>query len=478
MNVNLMWFRNDLRLSDNSALHFSCRNNASTVLALFIATPKQWERHCLAPKKKMLIYKNIVALKKKITELGIIFYYYESTDYLESTNYIIEFCKIHKVTSIFFNLEYEFYERQRDKIIKKKLKKNNIIINCFHDSVLITPGSIKNSYGKMYKKFSYFKYKCIKQLQLNIPSCFPKPQNKNLHDHYSLDFTIPIFHTYLEKFDANIFPIGEDIVYEKLKFFIKYAFNKYNFDQEIFELNSTSMLSAHLSIGVISPRQCVTLLFKEYPDIIHKLEECKWINELLWREFYQHLLYFYPNIGQNQSLYHWENRIKWDNNLYYLNLWKQGNTGYPIIDAGMRQLKQLGWISNRLRMITASFLVKNLLIDWRKGEEYFMSQLIDGDFASNNGNWQWIASVGTDSMPYFRIFNPMLQSKKFDINAKFIRKYIPELSNVSTYNIHNPCDNNKTNKIHSKYPQPIINYYHSKKKTLLVFKHAKCSNKL
>ncbi|MBZ2279396.1 MAG: FAD-binding domain-containing protein, partial [Buchnera aphidicola] len=190
------------------------------------------------------------------------------------------------------------------------------------------------------------------------------------------------------------------------------------------------MLSPYLSIGVLSSRQCLMELLKNKNYTLKTLYDMTWLNEIIWREFYYHLFIGYPYLSKCQSLQPWEKNIIWLNDAKKFHAWKNGNTGIPIIDAGMRQLKMIGWMHNRLRMITASFLVKNLLINWRKGEKYFMSQLIDGDCALNNGGWQWAASVGSDAVSYIRIFNPLLQSKKFDKDGKFIKKFIPELKIV------------------------------------------------
>ncbi|MCW5197702.1 deoxyribodipyrimidine photolyase [Buchnera aphidicola (Chaitophorus viminalis)] len=183
---------------------------------------------------------------------------------------------------------------------------------------------------------------------------------------------------------------------------------------------------------------------------------------MLWREFFKHLFFQFSIKHKNTFLKSWEKKIQWSDNYSYFKAWKKGLTGFPIIDAGMRQLNKLGWMHNRLRMITSNFLVKNLLINWRYGEKYFMIRLIDFDYSLNNGNWTWIASIGTDSVPYIRTFNPYLQSKKFDFNGFFIKKYIPELKHVPKKYIHEPHIWLKKNKLSKIYPNPIINYHKNK----------------
>ncbi|XBC42582.1 MAG: deoxyribodipyrimidine photo-lyase [Buchnera aphidicola (Kaburagia rhusicola ensigallis)] len=473
MTINLVWFRSDLRVRYNPALYFACKNNESIVLALFISSMKQWKLNLFSSKKISLIYKNVISLRKELRKLNIILYYYESTTFSKSINYLVRFCKKNKVNNLYYNYEYEFFHQKRDIMAMKILKNNSIFSYGFHGSTLIQPGIITNKTGNMYKKYSFFKKKCIQILatkQLNY--IFKIKKRKKIVNHSN--YKIPSFRFSLEKFNEQLFPIGEKKVIKKLKLFLKNKLNNYNSDHNSISLNSTSMISAHLSIGVISPLQCLLLLFK-YRFNVHKysVEKCLWINELIWREFFKHLLYFYPLLYKETILCNWEKNITWKNNKKHFNAWKIGKTGFPIVDAGMRQLNQIGWIHNRLRMITSSFLVKNLLINWKKGEKYFMSQLIDGDVALNNGGWQWISSVGSDSVPYFRIFNPILQSKKFDPKGVFIKKYVPELKKISSVSIHDPNLWHEKVKKEINYPQPIIDFSHSRRETLTIFRRAK-----
>ncbi|XBC44133.1 MAG: deoxyribodipyrimidine photo-lyase [Buchnera aphidicola (Schlechtendalia peitan)] len=472
MNTNLVWFRNDLRIRNNLALYYACKDSKSTVLALFISVPEQWKKNFISPRKTYLIYKNVVYLKKELMKLNIFLHYYESTTFIKSINYLVKFCKKNKVNKLYFNYEYEYLEKKRDIIAIQRIKNNFISSYGFHNSTLIQPGLITNQHGKMYKKYNCFKKKCIILLKnFSHTNFMPKKRNTLVKQS---DFQISFFNFPIKKIYEQLFPIGEVKILRQLKLFFKKKIYDYDVNHNYFALDNTSMISAHLSIGVLSPLQCFSFFLKYHSNASKcSIEKCHWINELIWREFFKHLLYFYPNLSKQSIFCNWEQNIKWKNNLKYLNAWKHGKTGFPIIDAGMRQLKKLGWMHNRLRMITSSFLVKNLLIDWRKGEKYFMSQLIDGDLALNNGNWKWIASIGSNSMPYFRIFNPILQSKKFDKMGIFIKKYVTELKNIPSNIIHNPDLWNKHIREIIDYPNPIINLIDSKKTVLKIFKHAK-----
>lgn len=305
-----------------------------------------------------------------------------------------------------------------------------------------------------------------------IPQCLPIPiKRKNC-----FNFSLPEFFSkkLTLNFNKKIFPIGEKKAIDRLKNFCMYKLEEYPLKRNFPFLNHTSMLSPYLSLGIISPRYCLKIILKQYEKIaLNIILNSNWLNEIIWREFYYHLLIGFPILGKSKSLIIWEKKINWINNKCHFDAWKNGNTGFPIVDAGMRQLNKIGWMHNRLRMITSSFLVKNLLIDWREGEKYFMSHLIDGDFALNNGGWQWSASTGFDAVPYIRFFNPLNQSKNFDKSGLFIRKYLPELNNVPNKYIHDPYEWSIKNNYKINYPKPIINYKKSKEKALLIYNKAK-----
>jgi deoxyribodipyrimidine photo-lyase len=233
----------------------------------------------------------------------------------------------------------------------------------------------------------------------------------------------------------------------------------------------TSGLSAYLVIGVISVQQAIARLQLEAGASLwqEKSGAAVWLSELIWREFYKHILVAYPALIKHQPFQQDTAAIVWGNNQQWFQAWCDGNTGYPIVDAAMRQLNQTGWMHNRLRMIVASFLVKDLQIDWRWGEAYFMSKLIDGDFAANNGGWQWAASTGTDAAPYFRIFNPVTQSERFDPNGDFIRLLLPELSGLNKKQIHWP----HPLPLSVRYAKPVVDHAKARLLTLAMFKAVK-----
>lgn len=469
--TRLVWYRNDLRILDNPALYYACKNFKGKIIALFISTPVQWKNHNISKKQIIFIYKNLIQLQKSLFSLGINLLFHKSTNFSKMIKWFENFCINKKIKKVFYNKQYELNEIKRDSKIEKILKKK-VIFHSFDDSVFYAPKTILNCQGKMYKIFSPFEKKIIQKLYHQKFFLLKAPKKrKNTTDFQKISLNL----NFKNKIINKIFPPGEKIALKKLYIFCTKKIKNYKKSKKILFNNQSSLLSPYLNIGIISIRQCFNLLKKENPDLfIHNSEAFLWLKELVWREFYQHLIYCYPFVCKKKSFLKWTEKIKWKKNKKKLNAWKKGMTGYPIIDTAMRKLNSIGWIDNRLRMLSASFLVKDLLIDWRIGEKYFLSHLIDGNFASNNGNWQWVASTGSCKMPYFQIFNPIVKKNFF--NIKCIRYWLPELKDVPDKYIQIPHVWAKKNKYILKYPHPIINHIKSCIDTKIAFKNAFCSS--
>ncbi|MSE15986.1 deoxyribodipyrimidine photo-lyase, partial [Pantoea agglomerans] len=338
-------------------------------------------------------------------------------------------------------------------------------------SLLLPPGSVQSGDRSMYKVFTPFSKAFVRRLQQGLPECVPAPKAREGAPLKASP--IPAFDYPTEDFDQDLFPPGEAAALKRLRHFATQPVIDYPAKRDLPALDATSRLSVYLATGVLSPRQCLHRVLHEHPDALDNSRAFTWLNELIWREFYRHLLVAWPALCRHKPFIDWTRNVEWQRNDAHFDAWKAGKTGYPIVDAAMRQMKALGWMHNRLRMITASFLVKDLLIDWREGERYFMQQLIDGDLAANNGGWQWAASTGTDAAPYFRIFNPTTQGERFDEKGDFIRHYLPELAGVPDSDIHQP--HVWAEKHHKKldYPAPIVDHKVARKKTLDAFERAK-----
>ncbi|MGL4667281.1 MAG: deoxyribodipyrimidine photo-lyase [Saezia sp.] len=469
---HFVWFRRDLRLTDNKALFAACKDSDAQVIALYVATPLQWQQHSVAPRQIAFIHAHLKSLAQGLAELGIPLLCHTCDTYEQAVKWVAHLCLEEKNSALFFNTEYELNERRRDQQVVEKLT-GKLPVYALDDCLLTPPGMIRTQQGGMYKVFTPFRRTVLKVLSKRDNHSLPQPDRRKA----SADITLPTptLFTHRPIESDELFPVGESAAMERLIEFCQYQVGSYAHDRNAPSIDATSCLSPYLAIGVLSARQCFNRLLAEQPDTLLQTDggAFTWLSELIWREFYHHLIFAFPYLCCYKPFLAWTEQIAWNTKEDNFQAWVEGKTGYPIVDAGMRQLKHTGWMHNRLRMITASFLVKDLQIDWRKGEHYFMSELLDGCFASNNGGWQWCASTGTDASPWFRIFNPTTQGKKFDPKGLFIRRWLPELKNVPDSNIHMPHQWAKQHHIQLDYPEPIVDHDTARKTTLEVFKKAR-----
>ncbi len=427
----LFWFRRDLRLFNNFALYDAIEQGAKH--AVFYITPEQWQQHGVAALQIDLLKRRLVYLGNVLAKHGIKLHVLQSGDYQSCVEQLIEFCAANQVKKIFANKEYEINEQQRDSQFVSMADKQGCSVYLYDGDLIAPPGTVTTKLGEMYKVFTPFKNEWLKQHQ---DSHF---HFKAMPDTFS---EIKWIEPELLKTDnsSHKWPIDDESLSHVIQRFIDEKLISYKESRDFPAIKGTSGLSPYLALGIVSTYQLVAMVQQQHVDVLTSAKSnlFTWVNELVWREFYRHLLVAFPQLNKYQNFNQKYDSVQWRENEPEFNAWCEGKTGYPLVDAAMRQLKETGWMHNRLRMVVASFLTKHLLIDWRKGERFFMDHLIDGDLASNNGGWQWAASTGCDAQPYFRIFNPITQSERFDPNGEFIRKYIPELKNVPDKQIHFP----------------------------------------
>ncbi|GAA0206425.1 deoxyribodipyrimidine photo-lyase [Kangiella japonica] len=453
MGKKLVWFRQDLRIHDNPALYQASQDGE--VIGVFIEARKQRQQHHEAEAKVGFIYDSLIELRKELNALGVPLDIL-SCDYFEDqVELLCEIIKENNVDGIYFNNEYPLNETKRDAALETKLKECGVEVQRFHGDLALEPGLVKNKQGEPYKVFTPYKKAWIEKHKTAPIEPLPKPDKQNS------EFTEQVTSEFTQEYRKDLWSAGENAAYEKLESFLNDV-DLYKDKRDIPSVAGTSMLSAHLAIGTISGKQCIHALLRHYEGDEAKLYGDTWFSELVWREFYRQLLIDNPRLAKHEA-YNLDAKETWTGGQDLFKAWKQGQTGFPIIDAAMRQLNQTGWMHNRLRMNAAMFLNKLCLVDWRWGERYFMQTLIDGDFASNNGGWQWCSSTGADSAPYFRIMSPLSQSKRFDANGDFIRKYVPELKELDKKSIHEPS---KAQRESLGYPEPIIDYKEARKKAL------------
>ncbi len=462
----ILWFRKDLRLDDNKALVKAAQYQ--NIFPIFIFDNSLHEYAKIGGASHWWMEKALISLNNHLNKNLNIFDG-------NSLKIIVELCKEHNIKNVFLNRCYEPDRIIADKKIKKVLKDKEINVQSFNSSLLWEPWKIKNRSGSFYKVFTpFFKKGCLEAEEPRYPINAPSKTNflkiNSSQKRYKFQFNRDTKKWY-SKFE-NIWNVSEHEANKIFKKFLIKGIRDYKEGRNFPNKKNVSRISGYLHWGQISP-------FRIWHDVKNSiLDDNKntFLSELGWREFSYNLLYHYPNIN-NKNLKQQFDNLKWDNNKKNLVLWQLGKTGYPIVDAGMRELWQTGYMHNRLRMITASFLVKNLLIHWKYGERWFWDCLIDADLANNSASWQWVAGTGSDAAPFFRIFNPITQGQKFDKEASYIRTYLPELSKLPNKYIFTPwlTDKSILDKINLKlgrdYPFPIIDYTYSRKRALEAFKN-------
>ena len=433
-NISVFWFRRDLRLDDNAGLYYALKKGMP-VLPIFIFDKNILDK--LEDKndgRVEFIHQAILSLNDKLIELGSSIKVFYSTP----EKVFKDLTKEYTIQSVFTNHDYEPYADERDGAVKDFLSKHKIEFKTYKDQCIFEKEEVTKDDGKPYTIFTPYSRKWKLRLTDFHVKAYP---NKKYFKHFiqTKTFDIPTLNEMgFEKSELE-FPlttISKSIV------------TNYKEQRNFPAIKGTSKLSVHLRFGTVSIRSLAkqALVLNE-----------TWLNELIWRDFYMMILYHFPHAAKNSFKPQYD-RIEWRNNESEFKAWCEGKTGFPIVDAGMRELNETGFMHNRVRMIVASFLVKDLLIDWRWGEAYFAQKLLDFDLSANNGGWQWAAGSGCDAAPYFRVFNPTEQTKKFDPKYEYIKKWIPEFNTA-------------------KYPKPIVDHASARLRVLAVYKEALSENK-
>jgi deoxyribodipyrimidine photo-lyase len=404
--VAIMWLRRDIRLTDNAALYYALKQGIA-VLPLFIFDKNILDHLPTKDDRRVtFIHEAILQVQQQLVALGSTMYCHYGTPQ-QAFEYLLQHFEVH---SVFTNHDYEPYALQRDESIQQLLASKGVAFNTYKDHVLLEKNEVLKDDGKAYTVFTPYSRKYKSKLSTYQIKSYPCEQyygnfyTTSANEIISLQqMGFEYNNTYLP---ARKIPLA--------------TIAQYHNTRDIPSIDGTSMLGIHLRFGTLSIRQLAQVASP------HE----KYLNELIWRDFYQQILWHYPHVVGNSFRPAYD-AIPWRNNEQEFAAWCNGNTGYPIVDAGMRQLNTSGWMHNRVRMIVASFLTKHLLIDWRWGEQYFANLLIDFELASNNGGWQWASGSGVDAAPYFRIFNPTSQTLKFDAQHAYIKKWVPEYEQLN-----------------------------------------------
>lgn len=458
----LFIFRRDLRTFDNTGFIQAC-SQCQTLYVCFIFTPEQIST-ANKYRSSNAIHFMIESLESLNQDLGnkLMFFYGNNSSIIKNLIDVLE------LDAIFFNRDYSPYAVQRDREIEKLCEKQEVACETFSDYYLYEPGTIKNGTGGFYKKFTPFYRHVLHQPVENIQKKKGfnnvKDFNGTLHNKISWHDVQSRFYNNHE--EGRMVSGGRKLALDRLKYGLK---TQSNYDEtRDFLKNETTGLSAYIKFGCISIREVYYVFLKKY-NLNFGL-----IRELIWREFFAHVLYNFPEVLRDSYQPKFKH-IKWRKSNTDFQKWCEGKTGFPVVDACMRQLNATGYMHNRGRMIVANFLVKTLLLDWHLGEQYFAQKLTDYDPASNNGNWQGISGTGVDMKPYFRDMNPWIQSMQFDQRAEFIKKWVPELAEVDAKDIHRwhtACDYEKYKDVSKKYGNPMVDYDEQKKLMLKMYESA------
>lgn len=470
MSTALIWFRNDLRLMNNPAFIEACSHH-KFLIPLYIYDE---QISVLGKAQAWWLHHSLTALNKSLSELGLNFILRRGSPLVIISQLIKEI----PIEAIYWNRCYEPMAIERDKHIKTTLMENGIEVNSSNGSLLNEPWTIKNTSGDYFKVFTPYWRHCRKTLTIQpSQALMNRPSGVDVQSDDLKTWHLLPSHPWATEF-ANFWTPGEEGAQNRLHDFIEKHLNGYKESRDFPAKNATSRLSPHLHFGEISPWDVFkTIEFAKHDPGCDLVSAEHFLSELGWREFSTYLLYHFPRLA-TQNFKNAFDEFPWQNDHTLLELWQKGLTGYPIIDAGMRELWKTGYMHNRVRMIVASFLTKGLLIDWRFGAAWFLDTLLDADLANNSASWQWVAGCGADAAPYFRIFNPVLQSKKFDPAGTYIRRWVPEISSLNKHAIHAPWEDASCNDIYSKthYPLPCINHPESRKMALAYYQQLKRKN--
>ena len=445
----LHWFRGDLRLHDNTALSALC-SRVEQWLPVFILDPRFDEDSVLGQRRHSFLLDCLEHLQEDLRQRGVPFLLRRG----EPHKVVPELMHQTGARLLSFNEDTTPYARRRDDAVERAVTAIGGKVLVRTDRVVFRASEIQTAAGKSYGVYSPYRTTWWKRWQRE-----PRPSTPGAR----LPAAIPGFATTtcdgvvaLESLRTRQpLPTGGEVAArQRLRIFLETAVANYHVDRDRPDVDGTSRLSPYLRFGVLSVRECfergLEAAAQEPPS---RPGVAKWLDELVWRDFYAAILEENPRVLRHNHRREFD-AVKWNEDDEGFEAWCQGRTGFPVVDAGMRQLRETGWMHNRMRMVTASFLTKDLLIDWRRGERFFFEQLVDGDPASNSGGWQWAASTGTDAQPYFRIFNPTLQGKRWDPKGNYVRRWVPELSDVPAASIHAPTESIRP----KDYPSPILDH--------------------
>lgn len=455
-NIQLVWIRNDIRLDDNPAIYYAAKQG--NIELLYCDCSAQDQIHNESSARRAVKQHAINAIFADAGQLGINCHLLKTPYYTDVSEAILKLCQTRSIKDVWINREELLNERYRDNEVQQTLASKDICLHLLENDQLISDTLLTKT-QQPFRVFTAYYRTWLQTLHNQQPvTPYPCPSQQGpatATPSFKVETTKAISHWLLD----------EAAVQTRLHTFCDQQLSHYNGSRDQITISGTSLLSPYLANGQLGPRRIVSTIQLYAASQQREWSEDAWLRQLAWRDFYKQLPLHFPDICRGKP-FKPNSEISWRQSLTLFTAWSEGKTGYPLIDAAMRQLQRTHWMHNRLRMLTASFLCKLLRLDWRLGEKFFLKNLVDGEFAANNASWQWSAATGCDAAPYFRIFNPERQSAKFDSDGTFIRHFVPELASVTGKQIHNPSTELRQQ---CGYPDPIIDYVSSRAETLKLY---------
>jgi deoxyribodipyrimidine photo-lyase len=485
------WFRRDLRLRDNPALSAALRESAGRVIPVFVLDDALLGSPRAGAARVAFLLDSLRALDASLRERGSRLVLRRGRP-LEVLPRLAAECS---AAGLFYNRDYTPFARSRDAAVEQALRADGLLVRQFADAAICEPDELLTKAGAPYTVYTPYRRRWRARIdetrgalleEQPLPAFAPLPaalETPPVPSAAELGFVT----------DQELPPGGEAAGYERLRAFLETSGDSgiggYEARRDLMAVSGTSRLSAYLHLGCIGPRGALRGALRALEaagegratassgsPASHSTSAVEtWLGELAWRDFYTQILYHFPHVLRGAFKRQYD-ALRWGNDEELFAAWREGRTGYPVVDAAMRQLRREAWMHNRARMIVASFLVKDLLIDWRWGERYFLEQLVDGDHAANNGGWQWVAGTGTDAQPYFRIFNPVSQGEKFDPHGDYVRRYLPELARVPHRYLHAPWTMRPDAQrragvlIGVDYPAPVVDHAVQRERALGLYR--------
>lgn len=467
----LVWFRRDLRLHDHTALHHAARDCADGVVAVWAITPAAWRAHDDAPAKIDLWLRCARDLSDALAARNVPLVVLRADTDASLAAQLLDLAQRARCDALYRNHEYEVDESRRDALVDRRFRERGLAVRAFHDRVLVAPDALRTTTHGPYTVFTPFRRAWTAHLEARPAAPLPIFTAQRPIEGVTRSPVPDAVEGFASPVPASLWPAGEAHARARLDRFAQDTLSRYHAARDLPATDGTSALSPYLTAGVLSPRQCLDAALRAHGGSLSEGASgpLTWISELAWRDFYQQVLFHHPRVCMYRAFKRETEAVPWRDAPAELARWCAGETGFPLVDAAMKQLAATGWMHNRLRMLTAMFLTKDLLVDWRHGERFFMRHLVDGDLGANNGGWQWSASTGTDAQPWFRVFNPWTQSARFDPEGDFVKRWIPALKPLSPKAIHAMHAVPDAQRRALGYPAPMVDHAAARQRALAAF---------